>query len=364
MSKALPIQPTFGEIVDMLKLRVNDIVPHILLGAKKIGPRWVVGSLAGEAGQSLSIRANGGSECGNWKEHNGSERGDILDLIRLTLFAGDKRQAIVWARGYLGLSDIDPEKMAVMRREAVDMRAKEDAKEAKFKEKKRETALGFFIGSAKLAGTMGERYLLDRNIGMPIGGWPGALKFNPGMYHSETKLKHPCLLAYICRGDGQFMTVHRIYLEKLPDGKVIKLSSVEKPKMVYGSFAGGFVPISKGGSKLSLSKMKPDERLIVIEGIEDALIMALACPDRRIVAAVSLGNVGAIAEFLPDNCRDVMLIKDNDKSAAAKMGFERALKAHCIAGRVVRVGSAPLEFKDINDWLDSLIILDRENVND
>lgn len=357
-------QLSVSEIVDMLKAKSGDIFIQIFPNATKHNAGYSVGSFAGEKGESLSICTVSGLQLGLWKEFNGAASGDILDLIRLAWFGGNKGQAVRWAKGYLGLSDIDPEKIKKIRAKIADTRKVDEAKAKRETEVKKSKAMGYYLSAVPLEGTLAAQYLIDRGVSAPMGHWPKALRFHEEMWHSETQQKHPCLIAQIYRGDGVFMTIHRIYLERLADGRVVKLTSVDKPKMVYSAFAGGFVPISKGGSKKSMSKMLIDERLMICEGIEDALILATACPDRRIIAAVSLGNVGAVAEFLPEACKDVMLIKDNDKSVAAKRGFERARKAHCIAGRVVRVGTIPLEFKDINDMLDSLVIMDRENVND
>lgn len=347
-------QYSFKEIVEMLKPRSGDIFKQFFPNAIKHNTGYSVGSFAGEKGESLSIcTSHGHKDCGKWREFNGASSGDILDLV-CAVEGINKGQAIRWAKGYLGLQYINPEELALKRVEAEKTRKAADEQEKRRIEKSRGIAKGYYLAAKLIGGTLAERYLIDRNVPMPEAGWPSSIKFHPAMHHSETGQKYPCMLCYICRGDGEFMTIHRIYLEAHEDGKVTKLTKVDKAKKAYGGFTGGFVPIAKGANNASMRHMLPDEQLMICEGIEDALILSASFASRRIVAAVSLGNVGAIAEFLPDTCRWVLLIKDNDTNEQAKKGFERALEAHAQAGRRVTVGCAPEDFKDINDWLDSL----------
>ncbi|NRA86113.1 MAG: toprim domain-containing protein [Rhizobiales bacterium] len=350
---------TYTEIVQDLKSHVDVVVKDIFPNAVKHNTGWAVGSLAGEKGSSLSIRTTGGTKAGNWSEFGGGgEFGDIGDLVRLGLFDGDRKKAIDWMKSFLGYSSLDRNQMQKKRRKLVERKIAEDENDARAVENKRKAALGIFINSKHIGGTLAERYLLDRQIEKREEGWPRSLKFHEGMWHGETKKKHPCLIACIYDGAGNFKTIHRIYLQVMPDGTVKKLQNVKKAKLLYGAFAGGFVPICKGNSKTSMKEMRPDEKLMICEGIEDALILMFYRPSYRIIAAVSLGNIGAIAEFLPETCRHVTLFKDNDDSVAANDGFARACKAHAIAGRKVVISSAPLDFKDVNDWLKAIKIED------
>ena len=93
------------------------------------------------------------------------------------------------------------------------------------------------------------------------------------------------------------------------------------------------------------------DTVIVTEGIEDALSVALFRPDARVLAAVSLGHMGAVE--LPAAVRAVTLVADNDTHPAAIRSFERAVTLHQRAGRRVTVARSAVG-KDFNDWLMAL----------
>jgi twinkle protein len=55
------------------------IAEHLLPQGKKVAKEWKVGSVAGEAGQSLSVCLSG-NKRGVWKDFSSGESGDLLDL--------------------------------------------------------------------------------------------------------------------------------------------------------------------------------------------------------------------------------------------------------------------------------------------
>jgi len=86
-----------------------------------------------------------------------------------------------------------------------------------------------------------------------------ALRYVPGMYHSETKSEHPGMIAMVCDQHGKPATLHRTYLTK--DGK--KAFAEKCRKMMPGE-------LPKGGA-IRLRPMEADRKLGVAEGIETAL---------------------------------------------------------------------------------------------
>lgn len=85
------------------------------------------------------------------------------------------------------------------------------------------------------------------------------------------------------------------------------------------------------------------------EGIETCLSIALACPELRVLSAVSLGNMARIT--LPAAVRRVILAADNDGAGTpAAEALQRAIDHFAREGREVRVARSPVG-NDFNDAL-------------
>lgn len=153
------------------------------------------------------------------------------------------------------------------------------------------------------------------------------------------------MVAAILALDGHLVGVHRTWLA-LGAGGVWGKAPVRNAKMSLGSVAGAAVPISPGAAGARLRDAPPAEPIVVGEGIETCLSVAIACPDLRVLCAVSLANLGAVA--LPPQVRSVILAADNDEAPGARRGLARAIEAHRAAGREVRVARSPIG-KDFND---------------
>jgi hypothetical protein len=101
-----------------------------------------------------------------------------------------------------------------------------------------------------------------------------------------------------------FLTAHRHFLHCLPDGRVVKAEDPAVPeewrmgkkqsKQAFGSYGGGLIPVWRGESRRPWGRMPEGEWAAGAEGIEDALSIAIAQPDMRTFAALSLGNLGKI----------------------------------------------------------------------
>lgn len=95
-----------------LSQRLSDSAPsvaqHLLPKGKKSAGEWKAGSVAGEEGQSLSVRLTG-AKRGLWKDFATDEGGDLLDLwaaARSLTMA----EAMAEAKAYLGVRDEAPKR--------------------------------------------------------------------------------------------------------------------------------------------------------------------------------------------------------------------------------------------------------------
>jgi phage/plasmid primase-like uncharacterized protein len=117
--------------------------------------------------------------------------------------------------------------------------------------------------------------------------------------------------------------------------------------MSLGRVAGGAIRLWHGASHKPLHEAPEGETVVIGEGIETALSVAIACPELRVLCALSLGNVVE----LPPAVRAVILLADNDVgNVAAARGLQRAIDHYAHQGRHVRIARSTVG-SDMNDLL-------------
>jgi twinkle protein len=93
-----------SEIADRLAAQAESVVRELLPGGKVHGHEWCVGSINGEAGESLKVQLQG-DRVGKWKDFASSEKGgDLLDLWAASRGC-DIGTAIRQAKDFLGIRD-------------------------------------------------------------------------------------------------------------------------------------------------------------------------------------------------------------------------------------------------------------------
>lgn len=95
-----------SEIAERLAAQASEVAAYLLPNGRKHGPEWQVGSVAGEAGKSLSVRLTG-AKRGVWKDFATGEGGDLIDLFMATRGVS-VAEAIREAKQYLGITDDMP----------------------------------------------------------------------------------------------------------------------------------------------------------------------------------------------------------------------------------------------------------------
>src|SRR5690348_7476235 len=127
----------------------------------------------------------------------------------------------------------------------------------------------YLASVAEIRGTLAERYLKGRGIDFAqLGRQPRALRFHPGLVHPETGEIAPALVAAITGAAGDVVAIHRTFLERLPDGRVVKLRGVENAKLCLGTFAGGCIRLWRGKTGRAWKDAERGEWLLIGEGIE------------------------------------------------------------------------------------------------
>jgi len=339
-----------GEVARMLNRRADQLARDLLPQGKKTGSEWVCGGFHGEPGTRLSVRLSG-AKSGVWSNFATGEAGDALDLVAAARFGGDKRQALAWARGWLGLESAG---VALPAAQARPDTAAQDAEQARADAeevaKARSNALRVWLSARQvLRDTPVERYLAGRGIALAeLGRAPRAIRFHPGLWHRNSERHWPAMVTAVTAPDGAFCTTHRTWLEVREDGSVGK-APVSPQKAVMSGYRGAAIRLWRGASGRSWAHAAADEVLDVTEGIEDGLSVVMAAPECRVCAAVALPNIGALVP--PPGVRTLRIWQQRDIKPDAIEGFRRAVAAQQAAGRTVLLPPLPEGVKDVNDLL-------------
>lgn len=339
-------------IVAGLAGRIASLCGELLPGGMRDGHEWRCGSVAGEAGQSMGVHLVG-DKAGVWADFSTGETGDALDLVAAVLFRGDKKQALVWARRWLGLDTRDPRELATHRKEIERQASKQQERQADADERRRRLAFRIWLSAREnIEGTPAAEYLQGRGIDFSeLGRFPGALRFAPDLYHREGS-SFPAMVAGVHGADGRFVAVHRTYLARRPDGTWSK-APVKDAKVTLGRYVGGTIrlwrPVIDGVVGRPIGEAPAGSHAFLCEGIEDGLTIAMARRDAYVVVAVSLANMARVR--LPRTIEHVTIVADNDPGAQAIAAFERAVDALVADGRDVEIVRPPEGYKDANDLL-------------
>lgn len=358
-------------VKDGLRERLEDMIHDRLPGAHRANGIWQVGSLNGEKGQSLTIWTRAGG-VGAWRDHSTGDKGDILALYAQlyhgtnTVDAKVIESAADFAQVSADPTTDTPETLAARQKVRVERQRRAEAKEteeAKAREKKRRYWFAQWMKAHPCTPDDPVwSYLATRGIDagslMVSGKLPGAIRYAPDwpFWKEGEKFGYPAMVAQLCgkgpEGGIVCLAVHVTYLEHVGDVWQAKFSGKDK-RRVFGAARGGLIPLWKGGSTVSFAKASRKRSLILCEGIEDGLTLAMACPESYVGAAYSLGNLTNLQSPSPEGFGEVVIAADNDwanpTAAPQVMAARRRILG---SGRHCRVVYSEIG-KDFNDHLNA-----------
>lgn len=355
---------TVEEIDSLLVTRMADLAQHLAPQGALRGHEWIAINPARGDRRPGSFSIN--VRTGAWKDFasgDGCKSADGalpgLSLVSYLATKGDFKEAIVWAKRWLGIERgdasapaPDPEAAARARAEMERRRVEED----KARDRKLGAAFEIFLHARAIEdGDPAASYLSSRGITRArLSGakWPRSLRYHHGITHPHVAGKHAALIACLSLEGYKngFAGIHRIYLERARDKwvKAFGASGID-PKVVLGYQGGASVRISAGASGKKLSDAPAGEWIHVTEGIEDGLSLSIAMPDARVIACFSLASIGQLK--LPPHIGGVTIVADNDP-ADSKAAEQLQRSAELLAERhAVKIARMPAEFKDVNDAL-------------
>lgn len=342
--------PAAADVARLLAGDMAGLVAELLPAARRNGREMVVGSLHGEVGASLSICISG-ARAGLWADFAGGASGDALDLVAAVIFDGDKGAAWRWGLRRLGYTPPGdaPSDAALPPRAATPQPSQSRAALDAEATARRRKALTLFREAVPLTSRCpASLYLAARGIDLrELGRIPAALRFHPHCWCAEAAAPLPAMLAAVTDADGEHLATHRTYLQQ--DAGGWRKAPLAAPKKVLGSFAGGFVPLWRGQDGTPLRDAEPGAEVVLAEGIETGLSIALAAPELRVLAAVSLSNIGRVR--LPAAVTCITVAADNDPPGSpAAAALARAVESLAAEGREIRIARSPVG-KDFNDAL-------------
>jgi hypothetical protein len=358
-----------AEIKALLQLRVRELVERVLPTARISGGyASVSSSKPGADGGSLVVWIRGTSP-GAWKDYATGDKGDILDLIAFAQFGHStppskeaRAEALRWARGFLGLADMPPverNRARAFAEKKARERAESDQERALRNQKR---AFEMWLKAVPLAeGAPARSYLAGRGIPLAsIQHLEGDLRFAPALEwwmgarrdsagrKIEPGPSFPAIVSAMRNRSGALLAVHCTFLAPDGSGK----APVAKPKLMWPATKGCVIRIAKGASATTpeeAAAVGQRDLVVLTEGIEDGLSIALVRPDLRVWACGSLVGIGS-APVLP--CVKAFIVcADNDwHSAQAMAGLERAVENLRLQGVPVSIARSPTG-KDFNDCL-------------
>lgn len=324
-----------AEVKRRLALSVATLAERLLPDGHIEGMEWR-GHGPDGAAWGVVLR---GRKIGYWQNFGAGVGGtSLLSLIRDVVCNGDHKVAWTWALEFLGdssIGHIPPERRAP---------AAPPAKPA-------DTGKGMWLAASPFAwsGPVGQ-YLQGRGIDpMRFTRELGSLRFHQSCWCAEIQAHGPAMLAAILNPiTREHMATHRTWITPTPDNRWAKAGLIA-PKKVVGSFAGGFIPLTRGASDRPWKTMRPGETLVLAEGIENALTVAQFYPGARSAAYVAAGNL--LNVDLPEQIEHIILVRDRD-GFNPPINDARGLAIGCWReeGREVSVWEPPLDYHDANDY--------------
>ena len=340
------------DIRALLLGQIDRLAAELAPDGRRSGGYWIARNPTRADRNAGSFWVHLTGKPGAWADAATGDKGDVFMLVQYCKALPDFKATIQWCREWLRLpamSDTERARMVAKSRAAiVQDTAETDERAAK-------AAFGLFCAAQKqkFIGSPADLYLKGRSLDVEkLGRMPGSLGWLPDQRHVESDRKFHCMIAGFTAPDGSLAAVHRTFLAQDADGKWVKAPVVSNKKIWPRGWFGSAIRLWRGKTGKSVdwvARQGERETLVLVEGIEDGLSVALARPDLRVWAVGTLGGLSAVR--LPECVDDVIVCADNDwgKPDASK-ALGKGLEALMAQGVTVSVARSHIG-KDVNDAL-------------
>lgn len=330
--------PSAREIKEMLLPRMADLCGRLFPDGRIESGQWVArGPQTGpKQTPKLKVRLSGGI-IGAWIDYQNSVSGDALGLIAYALTGTAKahREAIVFAKDFLGLARMDRAQFQAMKDDAGAAAAEHAAAAERDLLKRIAAAVKLFenVAETGAARLWVKRYLGARGIDIDAFNfvaenfraspateyWKGAEWRVEDGRRIKTKKgpDFPALHSAMRQWNGVITACHVTFLDPFKPGK----APVTPAKLMLGQALGAVIEVSCGKP---FWRDEEPRAVILAEGLETAMSLAQALPDFRVWACGSLAGIGHAPVQLPCVSRIIFARDNNDGNAQAQAGFDKA----------------------------------------
>ena len=314
--------------------------------------------VTGDFDQSPEFKVALNQDVGAWKDWRSGNKGDVLRLIEYLKGFDSFRDTMGWARNWLGLSSMKPSERAALDLEAkarAEDRRRAAEKSRLFKIVKAEEKFlsGDEVGTRSVAELQARRYFAGRscaledvpNIDPATFRFAGASEYwTRGEYRTEAggrrfKVKDgprfPAIHSAMRAAGGLVTACHVTFLDPVLPKKVDL--GEDNSKLIFGEAKGSVIRISHGPENVAPEAAEQQHPLIVCEGIETGLSLAIACPAARVWAAGSLSNMANVPLWM-ECIPSLILARDNNHgNRQAERQLEGVLEALSSHGKPMTV---------------------------
>lgn len=361
-------------VKQMLRDRIGDLCARLLPDGKRQGRLWVAHNpITLDHAQSPEFKVAMDRDTGAWIDYRSGARGDVIRLVEYCM-ATDFAGAMRWSRDFLGLVHMD----RAARQKAEDQaRAARQQQEAKaeqdhlFRMKRAEKLFmdGWQDGSGSTAEHLAREYFTARACGLEdvVNRDRETMRFSAATeYWRRAQYRHengrqvkvaagptfPAIHSAMRAPGGQVTAVHVTFLDPVSPKKAPV--APDSAKLMFGEASGSMIRIAHGPEGEPPETARQAHPLILCEGIEDGLSLAIAAPEARVWAAGSLSMMGLAPVNLP--CVSAVIVaRDNDwGKAQAQAQFDQVLDRIAAHGKQVRViaSHAGKDFNDLAQGID------------
>jgi hypothetical protein len=341
------------EIKAELQLRIRHLVKELLPDGYFSGNHYMARNPLRDDKHigSLYVRV-AGFPIGAWKDAAVGLQGDVINLVSTFGGVPDHHRTRLWCMSFLGWGGGLPRDQLDAKRKASKYFAEQESRMAvETLAEARRHAFGVFVNAKPIIDTPVEYYLASRGIDLSVFKHvPGALRYLANARHRSADGAEsfwPCMVAAMSDEHGKVAAIHRTWLA--PDGK--GKAPVVPNKKIWPSFKGCMIRLARGDGDLTpeeAGRQGKRATLVVCEGIEDGLTLAMAAPEYRIWTAGTLGNFANIPKLACIS--DVILFRDNDTAPQAQRTFDQITRDLVKRGFKLRVAHTSRRYKDANDF--------------
>lgn len=332
-------------IKQQLQERVESLCSTLLPDGRRESGQWVSHNpVENDKGKTpaLKIRLRGGV-VGAWKCWRCGEAGDVIKLVAY-LNRTDTAGALAWARDFLGIRAMSREDREKMRSAAAKQKVRREKEDRDARRRKWDSAQRLFFDQALPCGadSPAERhsraYFAARNVplesvahlnpdSLRFSGatewWKGAEWKNDGGRRIKQRPgpEFPAVHSAMRQWNGFISACHVTFLDPTRPAK----APVDAAKLMLGEALGAVIEISMGPEGEPFWLAQQPHPVVLAEGIETALSLAIAVPQARVWACGSLAGIGGAPADLPCVSWILFARDNNDGNAQAQKQFEQAL---------------------------------------